>query len=128
MRFVAVEANATNRPLYTPEEVQTVVVDVVKLPHEESEDCTLAPSAGVVPSGVEINAVNGVQVLSVLVIVVMHVLRSKISDEPGGGLDTVPAIRFVAVEVNEINRPSAEIAGLELGALPKVTPSGVETR
>jgi hypothetical protein len=103
-----------------------MVVVVVSLPQDEMEDCTLAPSAGVVPSGVEIKVVTGVQVLVELVMVVIHVLRSKISDVPAGFGAVAP--RFVAVEVNEINNPSTEIAGLELGPLPNVTLSGVETR
>lgn len=127
-RFVAVEAKAMNLPLNSAEEVQTAVVVTVALPQEEMDDWILAPSAGVVPSGVEINVVTGVQVLSVLAMVVIQVLRSKISDGPGGGVDSVPLMRFVAVEVNEINNPSTEIEGFELAALPNVAPSGVETR
>ena len=55
------------RPLYTVPPVQAVVVMVVvSLPQDEMDDCALAPSAGVVPSGVETRVVTGVQVSSVL--------------------------------------------------------------
>lgn len=126
-RFVAVEAKATKRPLNTLPLVQAVVpVVTVSLPHDETDDCMLAPSAGVVPSGVEINVVTGVQVLAVLLIVVTHVLLSKISELPLEFGAVEP--KFVAVDVNETNNPSSEMDGLELGPLPNVAPSGVETR
>ena len=126
-RFVAVDAKATKRPLYTVPPVQAVVdVVVVSLPQDDTDDCMLAPSAGVVPSGVEINIVTGVHVLSVLEIVVTHVLRSKISELPLGFGAVEP--KFVAVDVKETNNPSSEIEGFELGPFPNVVVSGVETR
>ena len=129
MRLIAVEANATKRPLNTVPPAQAVVpVVTVSLPQDETEDWSLAPSAGVVPSGVEINVVTGVQVLSVLAMVVTQVLRSKISGTPVR-LELGPrASRFVAVDVKETNSPSSEIDGFELTPFPNVAPSGVDTR
>ena len=99
---------------------------MVSLPQDETDDCTLAPSAGVVPSGVEINVVTGVHVLSVLAMVVAHVLRSKISELPLGFGAVEP--RFVAIEANETNNPSSEMEGCELAPFPNVALSGEETR
>ena len=111
MRLVAVEAKATNRPLNTVPPVQAVVpVVTVSLPQEETDDWSLAPSAGVVPSGVEINVVTGVHVLSVLAMVVAQVLRSKISELPLGFGAVEP--RLSAVEVKETNNPSSEMDGV----------------
>src|SRR5580692_8280668 len=126
IRFDAVEAKATNRPFATVVEVHALLMVVVTLPQAESVDCTLGPSAGVVPSGVEISVVTPTQVLVVLVIVVTQVPRSKISDWALGFGAVDP--RFVAVEVKETKSPSSEMEGLELSPLPNVTPSGVETR
>src|SRR5271163_1650420 len=101
-------------------EVHAVLVTVVMLPQADRVDCPLGPSAGVVPSGVEISVVTETQVLVVLVIVVMQVPRSNISDCPLGFGAVAP--RFVAVEVKETKSPSSEMEGLELSPLPKVTP------
>ena len=125
-RFVAVDANATNRPLETVLAVHALLIVVVTLPHAESADWPLAPSAGVAPSGVEINVVTDRQVLFVLVMVVIQVPRSNTSDKELGFGAVAP--RFDAVEVKETNSPSSEIEGFELGPLPAVEPSGVDTR
>src|SRR5580693_4541526 len=127
MRLIAVEAKATKRPLNTVPPAQAVVpVVTVSLPQDETDDWSLAPSAGFVPSGVEISIVTGVQVLSVLLMVVTHVLRSKISELPFGFGAVEP--KFAAVEVKETNNPCSEIDGFELTPFPKVAPSGVDTR
>jgi hypothetical protein len=107
-------------------ELHAVLVIVVTLPQAESVDCPLAPSAGVVPSGVEISVVTDTQVLVVLVIVVMQVPRSKTSASELGFGAVEP--RFDAVEVNATKSPSSEMEGFELGPLPAVAPSGVDTR
>ena len=120
------DTKATKRPLKAVLDVQATEVLVVVLPQEATVDCPLAPSAGVVPSGVETRVVRGVQTLVVVLIVVMQVLRSKISCEDAGFGAVAP--RFDAVEVKVTKSPSTEIAGFELGPLPPVTPSGVETR
>ena len=126
---VAVEAKATKRPLNTVPPAQAVVpVDTVSLPQDDTDDWSFAPSAGVVPSGVEINIVTGVQVLSVLAMVVTQVLRSKISGAPVRLEFGLRASRFVAVDVKETNSPSSEIDGFELTPFPKVALSGVDTR
>jgi len=125
-RFDAVEAKATKRPFAMVLEVHALLMVVVTLPQADSADCTLGPSAGVVPSGVEISVVTPTQVLVVLVIVVMQVPRSKISDWALGFGAVDP--RFDAVEVKETKSPSSEMEGLKLSPLPNVTPSGVETR
>lgn len=103
-----------------------MLVVVVTLPQAESVDCPLGPSAGVVPSGVEIRVVTETQVFVVLVIVVMQVPRSNTSGKPLGFGAVEP--RFVAAEVKETKRPSSEIEGFELSPLANVVPSGVDTR
>ena len=125
-RFDAVEAKATKRPFAIVVSVHAELTTVVTLPQAESVDSKLGPSAGVVPSGVEISVVTCTQVLVVLVIVVTQVPRSNISDWPLGFGAVDP--RFEEVEVKETKSPSSEIEGLELSPLPNVTPSGVETR
>lgn len=125
---VAVDAKATKRPLNTVPPAQAVVPAVtVSLPQDETDDWSLALSAGVVPSGVEISMVTGVQVLSVLAMVVTQVLRSKISGAPVRLVLFAPR-RFLAVDVKETNSPSSEMDGDELGPFPSVALSGVETR
>src|SRR5580658_427288 len=125
-RFDAVDAKATKRPLATVVSVHTLLTVVVTLPQAESVDCPLGPSAAVLPSGVEISVVTDTQVLVVLVMVVTQVPRSNTSGKPLGFGAVEP--RLVAAEVKETKRPSSEMAGLELAPLPKLTPSGVETR
>src|ERR1700723_3586434 len=120
--FDAVDAKATKRPLATVVSVHTLLMVVVTLPEAESVDCTLGPSAGVVPSGVEISVVTETQVLVVLGVVVMQVPRSNISDSAPGFGAVGP--RFVAVEVKETKSPSSEMEGFELAPLAKVAPSG----
>lgn len=95
-------------------------------PQFEMLDWSLAPSAGVVPSGVETKVVNVAQVFVGEAIVVMQVLRSKISEAPCGFCAVAP--RFDASDVNETKRPELDIAGFELAPLPDVEPSGVETK
>jgi hypothetical protein len=90
------------------------------------EESVLDPSAGVVPSGVEIISVSGAQELSMVPMVVTHVLRSKISDAPEGLGAVAP--RLVAAEVKETYNPRSEIEGRELGALPGVVPSADDTK
>jgi len=108
MRFVAADAKATKRPVCA------------------TEDCPLDPSAGVVPSGVEIRVVTGLQEFVVVAMVVTHVYRRKTSwTRPGLG---AVAPRLVADDVNETYKPSVEMDGCELGPSPGVVPSGVETR
>lgn len=68
----------------------------------------------------------GTQLLTLDPIVVTQVERSKISWAPFGFGAVAP--RFVAVDAKETYRPVFEIAGSELGLLPGVIPSGVETR
>src|ERR1700733_9995846 len=63
---------------------------------------------------------------AVLVMVVMQVPRSNTSDW-ALGLGAVEP-RFDAVEVNATKSPSSEMEGFELGPLPAVVPSGVDTR
>src|SRR5271155_3823420 len=86
-RFVAVDAKATKRPPPTVL-VHVLVTVVVTLPQAEGVDCPLGASAKVAPSGVEMSVVTDTQVLVVLVMVVMQVPRSNISEAP---------LRFVAV-------------------------------
>lgn len=127
MRFVAVEAKATNRPVYKKPPVQAVVLVVtVSLPQDETDDWSLVPSAALVPSGVEISVVTGVHVLSTLAMVVTQVLRSKISELALGFGAVEP--KLSAMDVNDTNSPSSEMEGCELGLSPNVMPSGVETR
>src|SRR3984885_2906863 len=125
-RFVAADAKATKRPLTMVLAVHAVLVIVVTLPQADRVDCPLAPSAGGGPSGVEISVVTDTQVLVVLVMVVMQVPRSNTSDS-ALGLGAVEP-RFDAVEVNATKSPSSEMEGFELGPLPAVAPSGVDTR
>ena len=106
--------------------MHTLLVVVVTLPQADRVDCPLGPSAGVVPSGLEISVVTETQVLVVLVIVVMQVPRSNTSGKPLGFGAVDP--RFVAADVKETNKPVSEMEGFELAPLPNVTPSGVETR
>jgi len=94
----------------------------VVLAQVEILDSPLVPSAGVVPSGVEIRVVTGTQVFPTVPIEVTQVLRSKTSDAPEG-LGAVDP-RLVATEVNEIKRPVSPMEGLELAPLAWVTPSG----
>src|SRR3984885_2891568 len=103
-------------------DVHAVLVTVVTLPQAERVDCPLAPSAGVVPSGVEISVVTDTQVLVVLVIVVMQVPRSNTSGKPLGFGAVEP--RFVAAEGKQTKRPSSEMEGFELSPFPAVAPSG----
>jgi len=109
---VAVEAKATKRP-FAPRlcELQVTVV----LAQVEILDSLLAPSAGVVPSGVEIKVVTGTQVFPVVPIEVTQVLRSNISEAPCGLGAVEP--RFVATEVNETKRPVSAMEGFELAPL-----------
>jgi|ERR1700733_11842470 len=86
----------------------------------EIDDSELEPSAGVTPSGVDIRVVLAVQLFST------HVLRWKISCAPFGFGAVAP--RFDAVDVNETNKPFSDTEGFELGPLPGVVPSGVDTR
>lgn len=102
-RFVAVDANATNRPV------------------GEMADCTFVPLAGVAPSGVETSDVCPAQVLALKV----HP-RTKTSDRPPG-LGAV-ASRFLAVEVKETNSPLVAIEGFALAPFAGVIPSEVEIR
>jgi hypothetical protein len=103
-KFVAVEAKATKRPSC------------------EIAGWTLAPLAGVTPSGVEMRVVAIAQPAAA----VTHVDVSKTSCAPLGLGAVAP--RFVAVDSNETNRPVFAIAGCELAPLAGVTPSGEETR
>jgi hypothetical protein len=95
-------------------------------PQFEMLDSPLAPSAGVVPSGVETRVVSVAQVLVEEEIVVMHVRRSKTSEVPSGFCAVAP--RFEASDVKETKRPELDIDGFELAPLPAVDVSGVETR
>lgn len=119
---MAVEAKAIKRPL---EELVVEPQLAVELPQLEMLDSLLAPSAGVIPSGVDTKVVKPTQVLSVSPMLVTQVLRSKISEAPRGLGAVAP--RFVARDVKETNRPVFEIDGFELAPLPCVAPSGVET-
>ena len=101
-------------------------MSVTDEPQFEMLDSSLAPSAGVAPSGVEARVVIGTQVFVVEVIVVTQVLRSKISEAPDGFGAVAP--RFEASDVKETKRPESDIDGFELAPLPDVEPSGVETR
>ena len=92
-------------------ELQVTVV----LAQVDMLDSPLAPSAGVVPSGVEIKVVNGRQVFPTTLMVVTQVLRSKTSEAPRGLGAVEP--KFVATEVNETKRPESAIEGFELGPL-----------
>jgi hypothetical protein len=108
MRFAAVEANATKRPV------------------SEIAAWMLAPSAGVVPSGVEARMVDGTQVLVGVLSDVMQVERQNISEAPLGFGAVGP--RFVAEDAKATKSPASAMAGFELARLPGVVPSGVETR
>lgn len=100
-----------------------------KRPSSDIADSSDAPSDGVcassVASGDEIRLVEGAHVLPATPIVVMHVDRSKICGVPLRLAEEV--IRFVAVDVNETNRPSSAIARFELAPFPGVIPSLGET-
>jgi len=87
----------------------------------ETAVCVLAPFAGVTPSGVDMRSVSPVQEVNC----VAHV-RVKTSASPLGFGAVAP--RFRAVDTNAIKDAAVEIDGAELGPLPGVLPSGVETR
>ena len=83
----------------------------------------LAPSAGVVPSAVEIRKVVGVQVLDARPLQVSRTNTCGVTPS-----NVTFETRFDAVETKATNRPSELMAGLKLSPVPALRPSAeIET-